>query len=380
MRINYNASAVITNKALNQSDSLLSQSMQRLSSGLKINKAQDNPAGLAISNRMDSQVKGLGVAKNNSNDGISVIETAEGALAEIHSILQRMNELAVQAGTDSNTDEDRELIQKEIYQLQDEVERIARDTEFNGMPLLDGSFDLKGYTDDPKVKVDHYTADVPANKYVINDLAALYSQCKSGGEVDLDESNSEKFEGKGCTARLADDGKLIIKGTGDFEIRLDFEEETPSASRVELDITGMGAMTIQTGANEGQEVDIQIPAVSLKKMGIEKSNGDGTPVRNEMKVSDFESAQKAITQVKGAIDYISDIRSKLGAYQNRMEHNVTSLDVSSENLTAAYSRLADVDMAEEMTEYSTQQVLVQAGLSMLAQANERPQQVLQLLQ
>ena len=382
MRINYNASAVISNKALNQSDSLLSQSLQRLSSGLKLNRAQDNPAGLAIANRMDSQIKGLGVAKNNTNDGISVINTAEGALSEMSAIVQRMNQLAVQSGTDSYTDKDRELLDQEYQQLKSELTRIAKDTEFNGMPILDGSFDLKGYTNDPKVTVDSYSQDVPVSKdYEVN-VASLIRADKT---VDVEQFTipgveTGKVEASGYTGSFDEESyKVTLTGPGDFKLtlQLSYTEasdgtktlDPPTENPLKLDITGMGAMKIQIGANEGQELAVQIPTVSLSRMGIEKS-----------RINTMEGAQKAIEEAKGALDYINDVRSRLGAYQNRLEHNATSVDVSNENLTAAYSRIMDVDMAEEMTEYTTQQTLVQAGVSMLAQANERPQQVLQLLQ
>ncbi|MCR4643348.1 MAG: flagellin FliC3 [Lachnospiraceae bacterium] len=381
MRINYNASAVISNKALNQSDSLLSQSLQRLSSGLKLNRAQDNPAGLAIANRMDSQIKGLGVAKNNTNDGISVISTAEGALSEMSAIVQRMNQLAVQSGTDSYTDNDRALLDQEYQQLKSELTRIAKDTEFNGMPLLDGSFDLKGYTNDPKVTVDSYSQDVPVSKdYEVN-VASLIQTDKT---VDVEQFKipgvaAGSVASSGYTGSFDEENyKVTLTGPGDFKLtlQLSYTEsggvktlDPPTASPLKLDITGMGAMKIQIGANEGQELAVQIPTVSLSRMSLEES-----------RINSMEGAQKAINEAKGALDYINDVRSRLGAYQNRLEHNATSVDVSNENLTAAYSRIMDVDMAEEMTEYTTQQTLVQAGVSMLAQANERPQQVLQLLQ
>ncbi|MBR3735131.1 MAG: flagellin FliC3, partial [Lachnospiraceae bacterium] len=168
MRINYNASAVISNKALNNSDSALSRSLQRLSSGLKINEAQDNPAGLAIAHRMDAQVQGLRVGKSNSNDGISVIETADGALAEISSLMQRMSELTVQAATGTYTDDDREAIDREIQQLKEEVTRVSKDTEFNGQRILDGTFDLKGYMSNNDSKVDYYTGEVAVGNYNLN--------------------------------------------------------------------------------------------------------------------------------------------------------------------------------------------------------------------
>ena len=379
MRINYNASAMHTNKALNRTDSLMTQSMQRLSSGLKINYTKDNPAGLAIANRMNAQIEGLGVGSRNTNDGISVVETADGALSEVTSILQRMNELAVQAATDTKTDYDRELIQTEIEQLQKEITRIAKDTEFNGQPLLDGSFDLKGYSDNPDVKVNYYTEDVDPGKYTV-DIGALLN---ADGTVNIN-ALKDGFPNPGTLSGTAEqiydvNGSLVetrykILSTGGFEMNL--TAAAGASGDVELDITGIGAMKIQTGANEGNELAIQIREISLNKMGIPNDPND--PER--LDVSTQAGAEKGIVAAQTALAYVNSVRSKLGAYQNRLEHNAASVAVSEENMTASYSRIMDVDMAEEMTEYTTRQVLVQAGVSMLAQANERPQQVLQLLQ
>ena len=378
MRINYNASAVISNKALNANDSALTRSLQRLSTGLKINAAQDNPAGLAIAHRMDAQVNGLRVGKSNSNDGISVIETADGALAEITSLMQRMNELTVQASTGTYTDSDREAIDREIQQLKQEVSRVSKDTEFNGQRILDGTFDLKGYMDNNDSKVEYYTGEVAVGKYDLN-IAQIIGNAgiTSGSATDV-PVNMTYHKADGTTELVDDlsatvdmDNHLITIRKdygGEYEIRLSFDKDNiPGAT--EMEITGIGAMKLQIGANEGQELAVQIPTISLKNLGIENTN-----------VLTQESAEKAIENVKQGLDYISKIRSKLGAYQNRLEHNTESLDVSDENLTAAYSRIMDVDMAEEMTAYTTNNVLVQAGVSMLSQANDRPQAVLQLLQ
>ncbi|MCR4586600.1 MAG: flagellin [Lachnospiraceae bacterium] len=366
MRINFNTAAVIANKNLNQNDDLLSRSLRRLSSGLKVNEAKDNPAGMAIGHRMDSQVRGLGAGSNNTNDGISVVETADGALSEISSIMQRMSELAVQAGTDTKTDDDRAIIDKEIQQLKQEITRISEQTEFNGQPLLNGNFDLKGYTDDKNVKVQYYNADVPAGKYEL-DVTAIYTQLQSVGETSV---SSTGFENRDVKATLSESGETLrLRGLSGFEMDIAIDPDNLPAASVNLDITGIGAMKIQTGANEGQELAIQIPTVSLKTMDIVNTN-----------VLTMDDAQTAISSIKGALYHINDVRSKLGAYQNRLEHNLESTAVSEENMTGAYSRIMDVDMAEEMTEYTTYQVLTQAGTSMLAQANERPSMVLQLLQ
>ena len=386
MRINYNESAVLANSCLNRTDSKLSESIERLSSGLKINHAKDNPAGFAISNRMDAQIGGIGVATNNTNDGISVVETADGAMSEITAIIQRMSELAVQAGHGIKTDDDRVMIDAEIQQLKEEITRIARDTEFNGQVLLDGTFDLKGYTDNPNVKVSTYSDETPIAEYNI-DFAGLlsYDAAADTYEVDVNilKAADQRFANLPEIKASYDGENINISGYGNFEMSIGFDypdtldRTNPSdvvsfingQAETKVDITGIGAMKIQVGANEGQEIAVRIPEISLKRMGIE-----------DMDVLSFDNAQKAIESIKGALNYVSEVRARLGAYQNRMEHNVSNLSVTNENMTASYSRIMDIDMAEEMTEYTTQQVLSQAGVSMLSQANERPQMILQLLQ
>ena len=376
MKINYNATAMMANNTLNRTDNKLTAAMERLSSGLKVNHAKDNPAGLAIANRMDSQIRGIKVGTNNTNDGISVVETADGALSEISIIIQRMSELCVQASNDPKTDGDREIIDKEIQQLKQEIERIARDTEYNGMPLLDGSFDLKGYTNNPDVKIGYYSDEVPQGDYKI-DLTGLVA---ADGTIDQDTlaDHLTNFPTVGLLAKVNEDmDELTITADGDFEmhIRADF---TTVSGEVDIDITQIGAMKIQIGANEGQELGIRIPKISLVDMGIDELTSIRT--YNDDGSMDIDGPQEGIESTKKALTYINSVRSRLGAYQNRLEHNVASNDITDENMTASYSRIMDVDMAEEMTEYTTQQVLSQAGISMLAQANERPSQILQLLQ
>ena len=376
MKINYNAAAMRANNALNVSDNKVSKSLQRLSSGLKITEAKDSPSGYAIGRRMNAQIEGLAVATQSANDGISVIETADGALTEVHEMLQRMNELAVKGATGTLTTIDRQTLNSEMVQLQDEITRVARDTEFNGQTLLDGSFDLKGYTNNVNVKVDYYADEVLAKKYTIDALTVVYNQ---DGSIDMDATTFTAGEGFPDDAEITEVGndKITISGKQGFKITLSINpEDSPkdaqgniSYTNLKVDITGIGAMDTQIGANEGQQLGIRIPTISLSRMGIDRSE-----------LTTQESCREAITAVRGAILYVSDARSNLGAYQNRLEHTVNTLDVSSENMTSAYSRIMDVDMAEEMTDYTTQQVVAQAATSMLAQANERPSQVLQLLQ
>ena len=414
MRINYNVSAMLSNNALSNNDDLLAQSLQRLSSGYKINSAKDNPAGLAMAKRMNAQIEGLKVANQNASDGVSVIETADGAMTEISEMLQRMNELSIQAANGTMSSSDRETIQEEIAQLKEEVTRIAQTTEFNGQKILDGTFSLKGYTNIKEVKVNAYSADVPAKEYTIESLTVYY--CEETGEYRIDplDPDTETFIPgddfpEGVKAAMKDDLVVITDSNG-FEMQLDVsrvdftngedreeiiteededgvEQERPRIwkavtfskpdpndpgaedTSLTVDATGIGAMRLQVGSNEGQILAVDIPAITLKNMEIE-----------DIDVSTRDGALDAIERLDSAVKYVSKVRGRLGAYQNRLESTINNLDVTTENMTAAYSRIMDVDMAEEMTRYTTYQVLTQAGTSMLAQANERPSQVLQLLQ
>ena len=385
MKINYNATAMMANNTLNRTDNKLTAAMERLSSGLKVNHAKDNPAGLAIANRMDSQVRGIKVGTNNTNDGISVVETADGALSEISAIIQRMSELCVQASNDPKTDGDREIIDKEIQQLKQEIERIARDTEYNGMPLLDGSFDLKGYTNNPDVKIGYYSDEVPQGDYKIklDGLITITNNADGTKEGTIDQDTLADFltgfPTAGLQAKVNEDlDELTITADGDFEMHIRADFTAVTSGDVDIDITQIGAMKIQIGANEGQELGIRIPKIGLEDMGIDELTSIRT--YKEDGSMDIDGPQEGIESTKKALTYINSVRSRLGAYQNRLEHNASSNDITEENMTSSYSRIMDVDMAEEMTEYTTQQVLSQAGISMLAQANERPSQILQLLQ
>lgn len=378
MRISFNASAVLANNSLAKNDNRLSESLARLSSGLKIVNAKDNPSGLAMSKRMNAQIEGLSVATDNAGDGISVIEIADGTMAEIQDMLQRINELSVKASTGTLTEGDRKIIDDEAQQLKDEIERIAAEAEFNGQKIMDGSFDLKGYSSETDIKVAYYSDDVKAGKYDVSKLEVELD----GENLDTDNSKVE-ISGPGGPVKNTKitqvDGNIVtITGDEGFELKLRMDDintkvgpgsSSSPAKSLSLDLTGFGAMDMQIGANEGQQLGIRIPRICAENMGIAS-----------LDLTTAEGAQKAIDQVDNAIKYISNARSGLGAYQNRLEHTVSSLDISSENMTAAYSRIMDVDMAEEMTEYTTLQVLSQASTSMLAQANERPSQVLQLLQ
>ncbi|WP_024866128.1 flagellin N-terminal helical domain-containing protein [Butyrivibrio sp. FCS014] len=389
MKVNYNVSAMIANNALQRNDTLLSESLERLSSGLKIANAKDNPSGLAMSRRMNSQIEGLGVANDSSNDAISIVQIADGSLSEIHAVLQRMSELAIQASNGTLEDSDREAIQAEVTLLKEELERMANTTEFNGQCILDGSFDLKGYATvgsdpdsavtDPKMQLLSYSDNIEAGKYTITGIDVDYLHVtgttgvdkqaiffRNGSENQIKVYRDGKEYMPTGVATIKEDVLTISDNTG-REIKLQIDELFNDT--VNLELTGKGAMTMQVGANEGQTMDIRIPKVNLHALGL-----------YNLDLANVQGAKEGIESIKQAITTVSGIRSRLGAYQNRLEHTVSNLDITVENMTSAYSRIMDVDMAEEMTTYSTQQVLSQAGTSMMAQANERPSQVLQLLQ
>lgn len=394
MKICYNSSAMIANNALTRNDNRLAASLQRLSSGLKVVEAKDNPAGMAMGKRMNAQLRGISVASQNSSDAISVIETADGALGEVHDILQRMNELAVRASTGTMGPEDRATIQDEIEQLKQEITRISDDTQFNGEPLLNGNFDLKGYTTDAAVKVGYYSDAVTPGTYTINNLSVNFDAngniIPGANYADIIFAGEEAVGGDTTVAFPEDAEVTNVRGniititsniSADFEMNFKVEPPrnangdtvagtvTPGNLPMNVEITGIGAMTMQIGSNEGQTLDIRIPTIALAEMGL-----------GDTDMSTPEGAMQAIDDIKYAIQYVSSARSRLGAYQNRLDHSISNLDITNENMTAAYSRIMDVDMAEEMTEYTTVQVISQASMSMLAQANERPAQVLQLLQ
>ncbi len=609
MRINYNVSSIIARNALNNNDKRVAASTQRLSSGYKINSAADDAAGLAIARRMNSQIKSLKEANRSANDGLSALNTADGAMTEMHDILQRMNELAIQSANGTNADSDREMIQNEIDQLVNELDRIANTTQYNAQNLLDGSFAYKAYTNIDNTKVMSYTEGVSTGTYIIGQLKyyhydemttqykteetkikdtdgkivnVTYSSSKvkvteseridvnnednvlhdalitssSIGEYGSSITQAKPFP-DGSKVSVKDD-KIVITAQGNFEIKISVNDRTPlgdvttttvastatgstgvesiekkydnknvaggtvvtttsystvktyhniavkgpngkrynigelnffnntdsegkpisgqeiysdfrgdngrglkddfaeffkeknpqcaididsvnwndatgtfeimytatdgktgvktqhgpeqftlfedtndygavmttqkklddylhsekQITRTEyvignndpndclkIDVTGMGPMEVQVGANEGQFMTLDIPALNAVNLGVDK-----------LDLTSMESARLSIDVIGDAINELSSVRAKIGAYSNRLEHTITNLDTTEENITASYSRIMDVDMATEMTEYSTVQVLVQASTSMLAQANERPQQVLQLIQ
>lgn len=381
MRINQNISAMNTYSRLTAANNAKSNSLAKLSSGLRINKAGDDAAGLAISEKMRGQVGGLKQAIRNAQDGISLIQTAEGALSETHAILNRMRELTVQANNGTNTDQDKQAIQDEMEQLKSEIKGIADRTEFNGQVLLKGSLGLK------------YDAD-PANSTAADDailgtgFKVDVSSAKAGGEytfkytaagtdpatisVSDKKGNTQIIEltgneGKGSILNFNTLGVKITLGGKDAEGVGDDANVSALDSKVIKTATS-GKSSLQIGANKNQTLDISIGNMDDFGLGV-----------NTVDVisNTFDDNLDAIDN---AIKLVSEERSKLGAYQNRLDHTINNLTATTENLSAAESRIRDVDMAEEMMEFTKNNILSQAATSMLAQANQMPQSVLQLLQ
>ena len=374
MKVNSNVQAMFAQSILSANEEKMAKSTQKMSSGYKLNRAMDNPAGMAITNRMRAQLSSLERATKNSKNAINAIQTAEGALSEIESMLQRMNELSIQGSNGTMTSSDRLAIQEEVDQLVSEINRISKNTSYNSQNLLDGTQDLKAFSESSKnISVRNYNELMDVGKYEISvgTNGLVTSLTKGVATIDIAAQEVVEFVDKdgnttGYSTKIhtANGAELTFETKGDL-----------GATNVELDITGYGGMKIQVGAEEGQEIQVVIPEVSLRTLNFVDLDGNRTlDLRTE------EGATKAISQIASAIDYVSAARSKLGAYQNRIENTVTNLDVTTETLTESYSTIKDMDMAEGMVEYTTLQVLIQAGTSMVAQANEQPQQALQLLQ
>ena len=497
MLINNNISAVIANKHLLRNENSLTTSTEKLSSGYKINHGYQNPSGLAISNRMRAQIRALDRATDNTSDGISVIQTADGALNEVTSMLQRMRELAVQAANDTNTPEDRAQIQKEVAQLRDEVDRVSSSTEFNSMQLLNGDMQTKAYADgvtrlsvssavDPGtylIQITQQATKATLNGGTLTGAAVTEDQAGSftvnGQKVTLTKgmTSDEAFEELKKAAQLGDvtatkdtlgkitltsgiqtddydevlgnawgkdakieiaidqkdkksvaaasyfglsdntsnptagteakvtltnngsgsfsssatasvDGKKVtVTDNNGFEMSFLLDDDLTTATKstngstvkdadgkdvtnaIAIKVTDIGKMTFHVGANKDQTIEVDIPSISAKELYLDQVN-----------VNTFDSASRAITLADNAITKISSMRADLGAAQNRLEHTYDSNNATSENVNDAISRILDTDMATEMVEFTKDNVLQQAGTSVLSQANELPQMALQLLQ
>ncbi|MFP4975364.1 flagellin [Paenibacillus sp. CN-4] len=453
MIINHNIAALNTHRQLSTNTANTNKNIEKLSSGLRINRAGDDAAGLAISEKMRGQIRGLDMASKNSQDAISLIQTAEGALNETHSILQRMRELSVQSANDTNTSTDRGELQKEINQLTQEIDRIATTTEFNTKTLLTGDYGTKAVSSAPaNVSVKSALAStITEGTYAIEVTAAAVRGTETG-DADLSGATTivkgtndtlvlngttitfeagnytsdqianklnEYKEKTGVTASIAGNNLVLtnnkvgtqtntIAGNAVAEL-VGTAASVPGANAaisvngaavgVSVDpkdgrtltitegalkglvLDAKGALnstatitvnkeelTMQIGANENQTLQISVEDMRAASIGVDAID-----------VTTSGRASASITTINKALETVSGERAKLGAYQNRLEHTINNLNTSSENLTAAESRVRDVDMAKEMMQQTKNNILAQAAQAMLAQANQQPQGVLQLL-
>lgn len=405
MRINNNLMAMNTHRQLGINAGAGAKSIEKLSSGYRINRAGDDAAGLSISEKMRAQIRGLSQASRNGQDAISMIQTAEGALNETHSILQRMRELAVQSSTDTNTDADRSQLQNEVDQLTKEVNRIANTTEFNTKKLLNG--DLVGVTGlqngaysvestfenstvaisgtgTPAVSTFAETDVIMVRIINDNGAAALSGMTISVTSVlgSLSGAAAISFAAGVVTITgAAATGATLSAGVDSVSFTVTNESLVKSGDVIAISLTkGVAANTnsaneavAQIGANVGQTLNMGIADMSAFAIGVTTATG------TSLSISTQPSASGAIKLINNAIDKVSTERAKLGAFQNRLEHTINNLDTSAENLQASESRIRDVDMAKEMMNFTKNNILQQAAQAMLAQANQAPQGVLQLL-
>ena len=388
MIINHNLNAM--NAHRNMSSSTISQgkSMEKLSSGLRINRAGDDAAGLAISEKMRSQIRGLNQASRNSQDGISLIQTAEGALSETQAIGQRMREFAVQSANGTYTDEDRVLINQEFEQLKSEIDRIATDTEFSGRKMLNGDMSGKNLRSGP---VGYYGNNGQNASFASDELKRRNeSELIKFGEgtfeirvnndgknirfdlVDMQNFNDKIYVIDSVTIENTGKDEVFELGGATLQLNLAvFAGITGNDNRFELDNLvdkKEDGILLQVGANKGQTLGFDINWMRSRELGLGGVN-----------LLTSEDSQDAMSYLDTAISRVSDERAKLGAVQNRLEHIVTSTDNTAENLQASESRIRDVDMAKEMMNLTKINVLQQASQAMLAQANQAPQNVLSIL-
>ena len=400
MIINHNMGALNANRNMNINSGAASKSMEKLSSGMRINKAGDDAAGLAISEKMRGQIRGLDQASANAQDGISMVQTAEGALNETTSILQRMRELSVQASSDTNTTVDRTAIQKEVNALTSEINRIGNTTEFNTQKLINGdktqttsgavvgtkALTLKATTSG--------TASIKVSGVNVGTVGANNTATSVASNINSNSSLSANY-----TAKVSGTSVVITQKVGSTALN----QATISGSGVTASagvVAGAsgtvvdGRATLQIGANTDQTFTVDISDMRSTALQLSSttagtnftsgtsnqlSDKSGTSAEYALDLSTAAKGTAAITTIDNAINSVSSERAKLGAYSNRLEHTIANLGTTSENMTSAESRIRDVDMAKEMSNFSKNNILSQAAQAMLAQANQQPQQVLQLL-
>ena len=384
MVVRSNIMAVNAQRQLGMNNSQVGKALEKLSSGYRINRAGDDASGLAISEKMKAQIKGLDTASLNSQDGISLVQTAEGALTEVHNMLNRMTELATRSANGINEDSNRASLQKEVAKLQEEIDRISKSTNFNNLKLLDGSQTYATATaagnangvQNLTIEGGNLSATGQGVSVALSAQGAVTVTVTGGTNVAFKTTQT----GKGFYSITADlskvtDDKVKAAWAGvtlNFSVDEAKDDGTYVTTAAAIQNVGKnGSMQLQIGdtADDFNQLKVGIGDMSSKGLGIDKVD-----------ISNQDGAAKAIDTIKNAIDRVSAQRASLGATQNRLEYTINNLDTASENLQAANSRIRDTDMAKMMMEYTKTNVLTQSAQAMLAQANQQPQSVLQLLQ
>lgn len=396
MRINTNLNAMTALNSATKNTALAGSSMEKLSSGLKINKAADNATGLAISEKMRSQIRGLDQASQNTQDGISVVQTAEGAIEEVGNIVQRMRELAVQGANETNTGSDRAKISEELTQLHEEIDRIAESTQFNGKDLLNGKNTVRvenghkitlSTTGDIHTKMtvkvqdgfdfDDLTDNDLKVKLTNGNISNSNTDSKYGVAVTGVNTTTKTKLDKGGVITITDSNGKSIKFTATQEIDLNAETALGSKEATTENISGK-EISLQVGANtsDSQTLKVKIENVSTDSLGLDKET------ITKMGKEGTKGTTAANTMIKSldkALERVNTSRANLGAMQNRLETTASNLTTSNENLTAAESRIRDVDVAEEMMNLSKLNLINQAAQAMMSQAKSQPEGVMQLL-
>ena len=405
MRIQHNIMAMNAYRNYTNNTSALSKNLEKLSSGYKINRAGDDAAGLAISEKMRAQITGLDKAQDNAKDGISLVQTAEGALTEVHDMLNRMYELAEQSANGTFEDgTDRKQLQKEVDQLKSEINRIADSANFNGIKLLDGSMSANGTTSisgvaatnkasvDVSITADSVFDSAGNRSELTFKLTAVSSNGQDGavvnenGEVTIKLKEKTLYTAEDIQALLAKASASTAKVSKDTLEAAQNATVTGAGIGKATNTTAWTSLAKSTGTaqpNQGKPLTLQIGDTSDSfnqlKVGIKDCHVDALGL-TDMRIGDQDSAAKALDKIKSAINYVSDVRGTLGATQNRLDHTINNLSVMQENIQDAESTIRDTDVADEMMAYTKNNILIQSAQAMLAQANQVPQGVLQLLQ
>ena len=398
MSINTNVVSINAQRNLGLSGNSLATSMQRLSSGLRVNSAKDDAAGLAIAERMNTQVKGLAVASRNANDGISLAQTAEGALGKVGDMLQRMRELAVQSGNATNSKTDREALQAELKQLRDEVDRVAKTTSFNGKKVLDGSF-TGGVFQVGANSGDNITVGALANTKVDQLGKTEFGTGTVTGIADVSKTAA-------ANDMTNADVTIVITGANQVSAQVTIAKDADVTGDEALGrvVQAINSKTADTGivaflAEDGKSIQYRAEKNAdgvLANAAMAVSGGGAADVAallaapttpnadqtgiHKMDIKTQAGAWESLQRIDSALDKVSSARAELGAIQTRFEKSIENIDIQQENISAARGRITDADFAQETANLSRTQILQQAGTAMVAQANQLPQQVLQLLQ